>query len=167
MNTLFITIIVYYLFVLKSQWMAPFYCCFFSSSCRLFLHCYSQPAVWADSLLCFLWTRKKDHNVSFQVWLHSQLQSMEQNNFYQMNMEKSFSIFEKSWTDFFPPVSPVNDSLETKPSESTVQVWIKLQAEVTEQLNGWFQLCLSENTSLLKSVYSGFWCEITCYLHDG
>ncbi len=101
MNTLFITIIVYYLFVLKSQWMAPFYCCFFSSSCRLFFHCYSRPAVWADSLLCFQWTRKKDHNVSFQVWLHSQLQSMEQIHFYQMNMEKSFSIVEKSWTDFF------------------------------------------------------------------
>ncbi len=41
---------------------------------------------------------------------------------------------------FFPPVSPVIDSLETKPSESTVQVWIQLQTEVTEQLNGWFQL---------------------------
>lgn len=135
---------------------------FFSSSCRLFFHCYSQPAVWADSLLCFLWTPKKDHNVSFQVWLHPWNKLISTRWIW-----KSHSASLKRAGLIFFPVSPVNDSLETKPSESTVQVWIQLQGEVTEQLNGWFQLCLSEKTSLLKSVYSGFWCEITCYLHYG
>ncbi len=178
MNTLFITIIFYYIFVFKFSMNGFFLFLHFLiqlsfilsllfSACSLGWQTAELPVNTKEGSQCVI-----PGLTSFSFSIHGT------NSFPPDEYGKCIQHIWKELDWFFSPVSSITDSLETKPSESTVQVWIKLQAEDTEQLNLWFQLRLSEKIKLIVEIClqwhkspvlfcSGFWCEITCYLHCG
>lgn len=156
MNTVFITIIIfYYTFLLKFQWTAQFILAFSHSAVIYsFIAILSLQSRLTDCRAsCEL--ERRDHNVSFQVWLHSHLQSMEQIQFQQMNMEKTYIWKELDWV--FPISSPLIPKKQNP-------VNLQNKCELNYRLWSWWNslisyfscVCLGKKNknSLLKSVYS-------------